>query len=293
MTSQPLLIDTHTHLDFPDFDHDLHEQINLASQQGIKHIIIAGYIEEHFDRILKVQKQVNNKNHNLCTHVALGLHPFFVKNHHDDHLNILENTLRQHEVIAIGEIGLDTFTPKMKQECMISQQKYFFIKQLDLAVKYHLPVLLHIRKTHAESLKILKQHDYNAHELGGIAHSFSGGEQEAIAFVSLGFKLGVTGQICNPNARKLRKSIISVVKRFGIKSLVIETDCPDMTPLPCQQRILKDDTRKVTISKVRNNPSNLTYVLSTLSELLSIDQSVLANQLWQNSCSALKKSFEV
>ncbi|WP_350583303.1 TatD family hydrolase, partial [Pseudomonas sp. HY2-MNA-CIBAN-0224] len=67
-----------------------------------------------------------------------------------------------------------------------------------------------------------------------VAHSFSGGEQEAKAFVKLGFKLGVTGQVTNPNAKKLRRAIQAAVDTYGLECLVIETDCPDMTPIMCQ-----------------------------------------------------------
>lgn len=168
----------------------------------------------------------------------------------------------------------------MKQADNFSKQQQLFLAQLDLAVQYQLPVLLHIRKAHAQSLRILKKHAYNAHALGGIAHSFSGGEQEAKAFVKMGFKLGITGQVCNPNAKKLRTAITSCVQEFGTSCLVIETDSPDMLPLPCQKTD-KDHPSQ------RNTPANLVYILQTLSELLSIDKNTLAKQLWENSQTAL------
>ena len=86
--------------------------------------------------------------------------------------------LDQQRPLAIGEIGLDTFTPQMKEPEVFAKQR-FFCAQLDMAVAHQLPVMLHIRKAHAEALAILKEHDYDAKTLGGIAHSFSGGEQEA------------------------------------------------------------------------------------------------------------------
>ncbi len=274
------LLDTHTHLDFPVFDHDRIQQVELASQQGIKHLVITAYIEQYFKRILQVQNKLNQQfQERLQTHIALGLHPFFIEQHKEQHLIQLENLINNNKIIAIGEIGLDTFDKQLKQADIFAKQCYFFQQQLDLAVKYKLPVILHIRKAHAYALKILKNHQYNAYQLGGIAHSFSGGEQEAKAFVKLGFKLGITGQICNPNAKKLRRAVIAVVESFGLNSLVIETDCPDMPPLPLQ----KNQTENI-----RNTPNNLIYVLNSLSELLNIKQEILAEQLWENSCSALK-----
>ncbi len=277
------LFDTHTHFDFPVFEHDRIQQTQLAIEQGIQQVVITAYIEQYFDRILQVQNELNQQfKERLQTHIALGLHPFFITEHNEQHLLQLEKLINTHKVIAIGEIGLDTFNKQLKQADIFAKQCYFFQQQLDLAVKYNLPVILHIRKAHAHALKILKNHQYNAHQLGGIAHSFSGGEQEAKAFVKLGFKLGITGQICNPNAKKLRRAIVAVVEYFGLTALVIETDCPDMTPLPLQLQSFENKQQKI-----RNTPSNLIYVLNALSELLTIDKEILAEQLWENSCFGL------
>ena len=111
-------------------------------------------------------------------------------------------------------------------------------------------------------------------QFGGIAHAFSGGVEEAKALIKLGFKIGVTGQITNPNAKKLRR----VVQQIGAEHLVLETDCPDMTPLCCQT-----DTQ----SRTRNTPANLIYVLEGLADCLEIAPQTLAAQLWQNSIQVL------
>ena len=153
----------------------------------------------------------------------------------------------------------------------MAKQREYFAAQLELARQYNKPVLLHIRKAHAESLQLLKQQRF---QLGGIAHAFSGGIEEAKAFVKLGFKIGVTGQITNPNAKKLR----NVVQQLGAEHLVLETDCPDMTPLCCQ---LSDQQR------TRNTPVNLPYVLKGLAETLAMPETDLADILWQNSLAAL------
>lgn len=182
---------------------------------------------------------------------------------------------------------------------MVAKQARFFKAQLDMAVSQQLPVMLHIRKAHAEALALLKAHDYDAHELGGVAHSFSGGEQEAKAFVKLGFKLGVTGQVTNPNAKKLRRAIQAAVDTYGIECLVIETDCPDMTPIMCQvssgsQSALgqsPDDEWGDAPAHDRNVPANLPYVLGSLSELLAVPTETLAEQFWHNSCNALRTDW--
>ena len=297
------LIDTHTHFDAPVFDADRVTQAQLAYERGIQHLVLVGYVARHFERLYATQRALTQQNVMRLVipdaHIALGLHPFYIDQHTENDLSQMEQLIEQHRPLAIGEIGLDTFNPAMRQPEIFARQQYFFKAQLDMAVHYQLPVMLHIRKAHAEGLAILKAHDYNAHTLGGIAHSFSGGEQEAKAFTKLGFKLGVTGQITNPNAKKLRRAICAAVAEYGVKCLVIETDCPDMTPIMCQTSshnpsALGQDTDNEwhgAEGHNRNIPGNLPWVLVSLSELLNVAPADLARQLWQNSCDALQVSW--
>lgn len=305
------LIDTHTHFDAPVFDVDREEQIQKAYQRGVRHLVLVGYLQRHFDRLYATKEFINKQVHaiagqtfeqkeiSLHAHIALGLHPFYIDNHTDEHLENMAQMLNDKRPLAIGEIGFDTFTDEMKQPDMVAKQARFFKAQLDMAVSHQLPVMLHIRKAHAEALALLKAHDYDAHKLGGVAHSFSGGEQEAKAFVKLGFKLGVTGQVTNPNAKKLRRAIQAAVDTYGIECLVIETDCPDMTPIMCQvssgsQSALgqsPDDEWGDAPAHDRNVPANLPYVLGSLSELLAVPTETLAEQFWHNSCNALRTDW--
>ena len=305
------LIDTHTHFDAPVFDVDREEQIQKAYQRGVRHLVLVGYLHRHFDRLYATKEFIDKQAHAVAgqafkqkemflhAYIALGLHPFYIDQHTDEHLENMAQMLNNKRPLAIGEIGFDTFTDEMKQPDMVAKQARFFKAQLDMAVSHQLPVMLHIRKAHAEALALLKAHDYDAHKLGGIAHSFSGGEQEAKAFVKLGFKLGVTGQVTNPNAKKLRRAIQAAVDTYGIECLVIETDCPDMTPIMCQvssgnQSALgqsPDDEWGDAPAHNRNVPANLPYVLGSLSELLAVPTERLAEQLWHNSCSALRTDW--
>ena len=321
------LIDTHTHFDAPVFAVDRAAQVENAREQGVYHLMLVGYLHENFKRLYDTKRLINedfwvNKNLQAVTtqavatevgnqnnlplniYIALGLHPFYIKQHTEAHLEDMAKMLTEQRPLAIGEIGLDTFTDEMKQPDMLAKQERFFKAQLDMAVTHQLPVMLHIRKAHAEALALLKAHDYDAHELGGIAHSFSGGEQEAKAFVKLGFKLGVTGQVTNPNAKKLRRAIQAAVDTYGLGCLVIETDCPDMTPIMCQHSDSHQSTNNQsalgqspdnewgdTPAHNRNVPANLPWVLLSLSELLNVPPADLAEQLWQNSCDALRTEW--
>ena len=266
------LFDTHTHFDVADFDADRDLLASSAKALGVERLILIGFVQSRFDTLLRTQHHLNQLPHAPHCYLAPGLHPFYIEQHQFKHLLDLENILKHQHCIAIGEIGLDTFLKVHKQPEIFQKQKEYFSAQLELAQQFNKPVLLHIRKSHAETLAMLKQHRFKS---GGIAHAFSGGVEEAKAFIKLGFKIGITGQITNPQAKKLH----SVVQAVGAQHVVLETDCPDMTPLCCQQS---------TQAHTRNTPVNLPYVLNGLAEALDMKQDVLAAQLWQNSLQALQ-----
>lgn len=276
------LIDTHTHFDVDSFDHDREIQSQLAWDNGVHHLVLIGFLAKYFAQMLACQQQMQGYGQQgkatPLAHLAFGLHPFYITEHKDSDLQRLEQFIQQYSPIAIGEIGLDTFTAPMKTAENYARQQDFFAQQLELAKHYQLPALLHIRRAHGDVIKMLKAQKFTQ---GGIAHSFSGGIQEAKALVNLGFKIGITGQVTNPNAKKLRHTLTELVKIVGLDAIVIETDCPDFTPLPCHGTHGR-----------RNVPANLPYVLAALSDLLKKDQSRLAEQLWQNSCAALQVSWE-
>lgn len=265
------LFDTHTHFDVADFDHDRQHLAVQAKQVGVEALVLIGFIESRFDELIQTHQQLQDWENVPQSYLAPGLHPFYIEQHQQAHLQRLEQVLKQHDCVAIGEIGLDTFLKQHKRPDSFAKQQHYFNAQLELATHYQKPVLLHIRKAHAEALAILKAQKF---KLGGIAHAFSGGVEEAKALVKLGFKIGVTGQITNPNAKKLHQ----VVQAIGAEHLVIETDCPDMTPLCCQTS---------TEHRTRNTPVNLPYVLDSLAQTLGQPQDQLAEQLWQNSLAAL------
>ena len=265
------LFDTHTHFDVADFDHDRQHLAVQAKQVGVEALVLIGIVESRFDELIQTHQQLQDWENVPQSYLAPGLHPFYIEQHQQAHLQRLEQVLKQHDCVAVGEIGLDTFLKQHKRPDAFAKQQHYFNAQLELATHYQKPVLLHIRKAHAEALAILKAQKF---KLGGIAHAFSGGVEEAKALVKLGFKIGVTGQITNPNAKKLHQ----VVQAIGAERLVIETDCPDMTPLCCQTS---------TEHRTRNTPVNLPYILDSLAQTLGQPQDQLAEQLWQNSLAAL------
>jgi TatD DNase family protein len=270
------LVDTHTHFDVEVFDQDRMALAQQAAQQGVHSLVLIGYLAKHFDRLQRVQHQLNQQKNSPITLLAPGLHPFYIQQHHVDDLIRLDGFLKSNTCVAVGEIGLDTFTAEMKQPDIYQRQKDFFSQQLEIAKNHQLPVMLHIRRAHGDSLAILKQHHFKS---GGIAHAFGGGIEEAKAFIKLGFKLGINGLVTDPNAKRLR----TVVQEVGAEHLVLETDCPDMTPLCC---------RVAGEAHTRNTPVNLPAVLDELSVLFNMDKQVLVEKLWQNTSQCLGLDWE-
>ena len=273
--SKLALFDTHTHFDVEDFDVDREVLAYQAKAVGVERLILIGFQQQRFAALIQTQHFLNRLDHAPQSYLAPGLHPFYIEQHEPQHLLELENILKNEDCVAIGEIGLDTFLKQHKQPAMLQKQKDFFAAQIELAQQFDKPILLHIRKSHADVLAMLKRHHF---KLGGIAHAFSGGVEEAKAFIQLGFKIGVTGQITNPNAKKL----INVAQAIGAEHLVLETDCPDMTPLCCQTSHEH---------RTRNTPANLPYVLEGLAQQLNIAPEKLAAMLWENTLQALHLPF--
>ena len=268
------LFDTHTHFDVADFDVDRELLAKQAKQVGVDALVLIGFLANRFQTLLSTHQQLNQWQDAPQSFLAPGLHPFYIEQHETQHLLDLEQILKTQDCVAIGEIGLDTFLKQHKQPVWLEKQKTFFDAQIELAKQFNKPILLHIRKSHADVIAMLKRHQY---QLGGIAHAFGGGVEEAKALIKFGFKIGVTGQITNPQAKKLH----NVVQAVGIEDLVLETDCPDMTPLCCQSS---------TEHRTRNTPVNLPYVLEGLASALEISPHILATQLWQNSIEVLHLS---
>lgn len=275
------LIDTHTHFDVPEYDNDREQYNQRAYDNGVRHLVLIGLLANYFEQMVRIKKQADNHKNYPSHHLAFGLHPLYIKEQSENDLVLLENYIKNHKSIAIAEIGLDTYPDDLKDKEIYQKQQRFFIEQISLAKKYDLPIMLHIRKAHGDALRILKEQKYHAYELGGIAHSFSGGANEALAFVKMGFKIGITGQITNPNAKKLRNAIKAVFDKYGTSPFVIETDSPDMVPVSCQ------------INGNRfNEPANLIHVLNELALMFNKDKESLAYELWQNTNRALNTNFD-
>lgn len=231
------MIDSHCHLDFSCFDHDRVEILNSCKSQSIDTIVIPG------TQATQWQKQIGLCHLYPQLRFALGLHPFFLNSFEPEHLIELSNLLNryQNQVLAVGEIGLDTHI-----DVDWKLQLQVFEQQLLIAEGQMLPVILHHRNSHNELIRILKAKNFTR---GGIVHAFSGSLQEAKSYIDLGFKIGVGGVITYPRAIKTRKTIA----QLPLNCLVLETDSPDMPLMGKQGQ--------------RNSPEFLPNILESLSAL--------------------------
>ena len=262
------LIDTHCHFDVDDFDADRAEVAARALAAGVDTIVIPGYIASQWPKLFQVCDSIQQPR--LLP--APGLHPCYVSQHEHAHLSELERLLQaRRDIVAVGEIGLDYFVPELKAPELKAQQELFFREQLVLAMQYHKPVILHVRKAHAEVMAILTEMKFRE---GGIVHAYSGGIEEAKRYVRMGFRLGIGGALTYDQSKRLR----TVVSEMPLEALVLETDAPDMIPAPHRQAGER---------RSRNSPEFLPSVLAALSELKKVSPDELALIMRQQSSLAL------
>ncbi len=216
-------IDTHCHLDAPEFgpDHALALAARgRAAALGVGRCVIPAVERAGFGAVRALA-------HRLGDAYALGIHPLYVPRAQDDDLDALDDALaRQRDdphLVAVGEIGLDFFVPSLCEPAMRERQTAFYRAQLKLARKHGLPVILHVRRSADALLKHLRD---LGHAGGSIAHAFNGSEQQARAFVDLGFRLGFGGAVTFEPARRLRR----LAAALPLSALVLETDAPDIPP---------------------------------------------------------------
>ncbi|MBG8560598.1 TatD family hydrolase [Pseudomonas qingdaonensis] len=251
------LVDTHTHLDFPDFDADRSEVLGQARRAGVERMVVLGVYQDNWQRVWELVKS------DPQLYAAFGLHPVYLEQHRPEHLLALGDWLSQlrgdRQLCAVGEFGLDYYVAELDRE----RQQALFEAQLQLAVDFDLPALLHVRRSHADVIARLKRFKLAR---GGIVHAFAGSYEEAREYRRLGFRLGLGGAATWPQALRLRK----VLPRLGLDGVVLETDSPDMAP--------------AMYAGVRNSPVHLPQIAVALAEVMGVAPQVLAEASTRNAC---------
>jgi TatD DNase family protein len=263
-------IDTHCHLDAIEFDVDRESVVERARAAGVAQIVLPAVDAGNFERVRELAHR-----HGLS--YALGIHPMCTDAAGDADLAFLREALHAHaddpRLVAVGEIGLDHFVVGLDRD----RQAVFFAAQLKLAAEFGLPVLLHVRRAVDPVLKHLRA----ARLPGGIAHAFNGSEQQAQAFVELGFRLGFGGALTFDRALRIRK----VAAAVPLEAMVMETDAPDIPP----QWLYRTAAARAQGAWMRNESSQLPAIGAALAELRGISVDALARATTANAFASLPR----
>ena len=246
------MIDTHAHI-YKEYYDDIDELINEMKDKNIIHVINAS---TNYENALEIINQY--KKYDGFILPAIGIHPEEIDNYD---LNKIEELIQNNKIYAIGEIGLDYYWVKDNKE----EQKELFIKQIKLAQKYNLPVIVHTRDSIQDCFDILKEN-----RVKGVIHCFSGSLEMAKEFIKLGYKLGIGGVLTFKNS-----NLYKVIEEIDLKNIVLETDSPYLSPEPYRGK--------------KNNPSNVYYVAKKIAEIKGIDINKVINITTNNA----KELFDI
>ncbi|MDP4073223.1 TatD family hydrolase [Acidovorax sp. A1169] len=264
-------IDTHCHLDAPELAPDVNAVRDHARQAGVGHCVLPAVARANWEAVRTLAHQYGDS-------YALGIHPLYTGHAADGDLELLGQALAQHRedprLVAVGEIGLDYFVPGLDP----ARQEHFYRAQLQLARRFDLPVILHVRRSADRLLKALRE----VKGLSGIAHAFNGSEQQAQAFVDLGFKLGFGGAVTYDRALQLRR----LATQLPLACLVMETDSPDIPPHWLYTTAAERDAGR---PQGRNTPGELPRIGEVVAELRGMTVQALAEACTANALAALPR----
>lgn len=247
------ITDTHTHLYSNEFDEDRHEMMQRAIDAGVSRFFIPA-IDATFTQAMYDLE----KSYPANVFLMMGLHPTHVKENYLEELQFVEIELSKRKFFAVGEIGIDLYWDKTH----LPQQQAAFKKQIQLAKKYKLPIVIHCREAFDEIFEILEEE--KSSDLFGIFHCFSGTYEQALRAISYNMKLGIGGVVTFKNGK-----IDQFLDQIDLKHIVLETDSPYLAPVPYRGK--------------RNESSYLLNVVRKLSEIYNLSQEEIALITTENS----------
>jgi TatD DNase family protein len=248
-----MLIDTHAHLDMPEFDGDRNEVVKRAREGGIDYIITVGIDLDSCRSALQLADEF------AFVYAIVGMHPHNAKDVDDKSYDILREYARHEKVRGLGEMGLDFFRNHSPREVQLRR----FREQVALAREVKLPVVIHDRDAHRETLAILKEE--KASDVGGVIHCFSGDYAMASACMDMGFYISIPGTVTFNKAQMMQE----VVRRIPLERVLIETDCPFLAPAPFRGK--------------RNEPAYVQYVARAIAEIKKVGFETVAAVTSENA----------
>lgn len=235
-----MLIDTHAHIDFEDYEEGFEDLLKLSADAGVEKIIIPGVEPCGFDRIMTLVSTYDN------VFGAIGIHPCDAKKWDENSYQQIKSLASHPKIVAIGEIGLDYYWDKTYNDL----QKEVFFKQIEIAKELKKPVIVHDREAHGDTLEILKA--VKAKETGVVMHCFSGSPEFAAECVKGGFYIALGGVVTFKNAKKPQE----VAKSVPLENLLLETDSPYLAPEPYRGKT--------------NSPANVRIIAEKIAQLRGI-----------------------
>ncbi len=254
-----MLFDTHVHLNDEQFNEDLQEVIERAKEVGISYMVVVGFNRPTIERAISLVKEYD------FLYASIGWHPVDAIDMTDEDLAWIEEMAANPKVVALGEMGLDYHWDKSPHEV----QKEVFRRQISLAKKLKLPIIIHNRDATEDVVQILREE--NAEEVGGIMHCFSGSAETAKECIEMNFHISLGGPVTFKNAKKPKRLAIEV----PLDRLLIETDCPYLAPHPYRGK--------------RNEPAYVKLVAEQVAELKEISFEEVAQKTTENA----KKLFGI
>jgi len=273
-------LDSHCHLDAPEFDVDRRMVIQRAREQGVVGCVMPAVQAKDFLPMQKLAQEFQQA-------YALGIHPLYVPQAQEQDLVFLAECIESAlslnaygqrldaRLVALGEIGLDFFVPALCEPAMRDKQEFFYHAQLKMAQKFKLPVILHVRKSADELLKGLRRYAVQ----GGIAHAFNGSFQQAHTFIEMGFALGFGGALTFERALQLRR----LATELPLSALVLETDAPDIPPHWIYKTQSERQSSQLNASQTRNEPAELPRIGAVLASLRNVSDADIANATLVNT----------
>ena len=247
-----MIIDTHAHYDDEQFDADREELLGSMEEGGIGLIVNVGSTVASWDKIVELTEKYP------FVYGAVGVHPDEVGELDEEKFLRMADLLDRDKIVAVGEIGLDYYWDKEKHDL----QKEWFVRQLGLAREKEMPVIIHSREAAADTFDIMKQH---AAGMKAVIHCYSYSPEMAREYVKMGYYIGVGGVVTFKNAKKLKQ----VVQEIPLESIVLETDCPYLAPVPYRGK--------------RNCSLYLPYVAEQIAELKGTTVEEVIQQTEKNS----------
>ncbi len=253
--SSATYIDSHAHLDLPEFNRDRDEVIERARSENVSAIITIGIGLKECRRALQIAEKQPG------VYAALGIHPHNAESFDLKAADFLEENLGRPKVVAVGEIGLDYYRMRSPKEKQIRA----FRAQLDIARSAGLPVIIHDRDAHQDTLSILREENQNS--TGGVLHCFSGDTRMARECIDMGYYISIPGTVTFKNAHAVR----DVAEKIPLEHMLIETDCPFLTPAPFRGK--------------RNEPSYVRFVAEEIARIKHISPESVAVAATRNTIS--------